>query len=118
MLFHPFYYLILNGMTKLFISVALIVLGAFVAGARDLSFDAYGYGMVFIANMTTAIYLATINRVGSIHILTIGLSCFLALSSSLSLLSVFQENQVVSTALVSCGVMVIIQGHNQFGTFN
>ncbi|XP_065001337.1 UDP-N-acetylglucosamine transporter UGNT1-like [Musa acuminata AAA Group] len=45
-------------------SVALIVLGAFVAGARDLSFDAYGYGMVFIANMTTAIYLATINRVG------------------------------------------------------
>ncbi|URD94759.1 Triose-phosphate Transporter family [Musa troglodytarum] len=49
---------------QVFISVALIVLGAFVAGARDLSFDAYGYGMVFIANMTTAIYLATINRIG------------------------------------------------------
>ncbi|XP_042445775.1 UDP-N-acetylglucosamine transporter UGNT1-like isoform X1 [Zingiber officinale] len=45
-------------------SVVLIVLGAFVAGARDLSFDFYGYGMVFTANMTTAIYLATINRVG------------------------------------------------------
>ncbi|XP_059644664.1 UDP-N-acetylglucosamine transporter UGNT1 [Cornus florida] len=45
-------------------SVALIVLGAFVAGARDLSFDSYGYGVVFLANITTAIYLATIARIG------------------------------------------------------
>ncbi|KAK9027144.1 hypothetical protein V6N11_066987 [Hibiscus sabdariffa] len=45
-------------------SVGLIVLGAFVAGARDLSFDFYGYGFVFLANITTAIYLATIARVG------------------------------------------------------
>ncbi|KAL2928209.1 Nucleotide-sugar uncharacterized transporter 3 [Bienertia sinuspersici] len=45
-------------------SVGLIVLGAFVAGARDLSFDAYGYGVVFLANITTAIYLATIARIG------------------------------------------------------
>ncbi|XP_010927377.1 UDP-N-acetylglucosamine transporter UGNT1 isoform X2 [Elaeis guineensis] len=45
-------------------SVALIVFGAFVAGARDLSFNAYGYSIVFIANFTTAIYLATIARVG------------------------------------------------------
>ncbi|XP_008793950.1 UDP-N-acetylglucosamine transporter UGNT1-like [Phoenix dactylifera] len=45
-------------------SVSLIVFGAFVAGARDLSFDAYGYSIVFIANITTAIYLATIARVG------------------------------------------------------
>ncbi|KAK9130654.1 hypothetical protein Sjap_011141 [Stephania japonica] len=45
-------------------SVALIVLGAFVAGARDLSFDSYGYAIVFIANITTAIYLATIARIG------------------------------------------------------
>lgn len=51
-------------MTKGFISVALIVFGAFVAGARDLSFDAYGYAIVFVANITTAIYLATIARVG------------------------------------------------------
>lgn len=45
-------------------SVGLIVLGAFVAGARDFSFDGYGYTVVFIANITTAIYLATIARVG------------------------------------------------------
>ncbi|CAM8964374.1 unnamed protein product [Rhodiola kirilowii] len=45
-------------------SVAVIVIGAFIAGARDLSFDAYGYGVVLMANLTTAIYLATIARVG------------------------------------------------------
>ncbi|GAB2223396.1 hypothetical protein Droror1_Dr00017537 [Drosera rotundifolia] len=45
-------------------SVALIVIGAFIAGARDLSFDAYGYSVVFLANITTAIYLATIARIG------------------------------------------------------
>lgn len=45
-------------------SVALIVLGAFIAGARDLTFDSYGYAVVFIANITTAIYLATIARIG------------------------------------------------------
>jgi len=51
-------------LTKLFISVALIVFGAFVAGARDLSFDARGYAIVFVANITTAVYLVTINRIG------------------------------------------------------
>jgi len=35
--------------------VALIVFGAFVAGARDLSFDARGYAIVFVANITTAV---------------------------------------------------------------
>ncbi|XP_073135976.1 UDP-N-acetylglucosamine transporter UGNT1-like [Henckelia pumila] len=45
-------------------SVALIVLGAFIAGSRDLSFDYYGYLIVFVANITTAIYLATIARIG------------------------------------------------------
>ncbi|OUZ99868.1 UAA transporter [Macleaya cordata] len=45
-------------------SVALIVLGAFIAGARDLSFDTYGYAVVLLANITTAIYLATIARIG------------------------------------------------------
>ncbi|KAG2691468.1 hypothetical protein I3843_08G011000 [Carya illinoinensis] len=45
-------------------SVGLIVLGAFIAGARDLSFDGYGYAVVFLSNITTAIYLATIARVG------------------------------------------------------
>ncbi|XP_075518265.1 UDP-N-acetylglucosamine transporter UGNT1-like isoform X2 [Primulina tabacum] len=45
-------------------SVALIVLGAFIAGSRDLSFDFYGYLLVFVSNITTAIYLATIARIG------------------------------------------------------
>ncbi|XP_050220498.1 UDP-N-acetylglucosamine transporter UGNT1 [Mercurialis annua] len=45
-------------------SVGVIIIGAFIAGARDLSFDFYGYGVVFLANITTAIYLATISRIG------------------------------------------------------
>ncbi|KAG5244387.1 nucleotide-sugar transporter [Salix suchowensis] len=48
----------------IFGSVGLIVLGAFIAGARDLSFDFNGYAVVFAANFTTAIYLATISRIG------------------------------------------------------
>lgn len=44
--------------------MVLIVLGAFIAGARDLSFDYYGYVIVFLSNITTAIYLATIARIG------------------------------------------------------
>ncbi|KAJ1404881.1 Sugar phosphate transporter domain [Sesbania bispinosa] len=53
-------------------SVGMIVFGAFVAGARDLSFDAYGYAVVFMSNITTAIYLATIARIGK----TSGLNSF------------------------------------------
>ena len=49
---------------QLFISVALIVFGAFIAGARDLSFDARGYAIVFVANIPKAFYLATINLIG------------------------------------------------------
>lgn len=49
---------------SIFCSVSLIVFGAFVAGARDLSFDTYGYAVVFVSNITTAIYLATISRIG------------------------------------------------------
>ncbi|GAV85987.1 TPT domain-containing protein [Cephalotus follicularis] len=45
-------------------SIGIIILGAFIAGARDLSFDAYGYAVVFIANICTAIYLASIVRIG------------------------------------------------------
>ncbi|XP_010525948.1 PREDICTED: UDP-N-acetylglucosamine/UDP-glucose/GDP-mannose transporter [Tarenaya hassleriana] len=45
-------------------SVGVIVVGAFFAGARDLSFDFYGYAVVFLANITTAVYLATISRTG------------------------------------------------------
>lgn len=48
-----------------FISVGMIILGAVVAGARDLSFDTYSYSVVFIANICTAIYLASIARIGN-----------------------------------------------------
>ena len=41
-----------------------------LSGARDLSFDAYGYATVFLSNITTAIYLATIARVGRIPVLS------------------------------------------------
>ncbi|KAL2346706.1 hypothetical protein Fmac_000706 [Flemingia macrophylla] len=56
-------------------SVSLIVFGAFIAGARDFSFDAYGYAIVFLSNITTAIYLATIACVGCIR-KTSGLNSF------------------------------------------
>ncbi|XP_057538334.1 UDP-N-acetylglucosamine transporter UGNT1-like [Amaranthus tricolor] len=45
-------------------SVAIIILGAFVAGARDLSFDFYSYGVVLVSNLCTAIYLTSIARLG------------------------------------------------------
>lgn len=45
-------------------SVAIIILGALVAGARDLSFDSYSYTVVFMSNICTAIYLASVARVG------------------------------------------------------
>ncbi|XP_058182144.1 UDP-N-acetylglucosamine transporter UGNT1-like [Rhododendron vialii] len=45
-------------------SVAIIILGALVAGARDLSYDSYSYAVVFISNICTAVYLASVARVG------------------------------------------------------
>jgi solute carrier family 35 protein len=53
-------------------SVAIIVLGAFVAGSRDLSFELEGYATVLLSNIMTAIYLATIARLGK----TTGLNSF------------------------------------------
>ncbi|CAM8923048.1 unnamed protein product [Rhodiola kirilowii] len=47
-------------------SVAIIILGAYVAGVRDLTFDLYSYGIVFLANICTAVYLALIARIGII----------------------------------------------------
>ncbi|XP_062148941.1 UDP-N-acetylglucosamine transporter UGNT1-like [Alnus glutinosa] len=44
--------------------VGIIILGAFVAGARDLSFDVYAYTVVFFSNICTAMYLASIARIG------------------------------------------------------
>ncbi|KAL3497354.1 hypothetical protein ACH5RR_040086 [Cinchona calisaya] len=59
------YFLVRQKYTRpIFGSVALIVLGAFIAGARDLSFEFYGYLLVFLSNITTAVYLATIARIG------------------------------------------------------
>ncbi|KAG8375798.1 hypothetical protein BUALT_Bualt10G0137900 [Buddleja alternifolia] len=45
-------------------SVALILMGAFIAGARDLSFDLYSYLIILFSNVTTAVYLTTIARLG------------------------------------------------------
>ncbi|KAM7268806.1 hypothetical protein ACFE04_010972 [Oxalis oulophora] len=45
-------------------SVGVVILGAFIAGAWDLAFDAYGYSVVCIANLCTAVYLASIARIG------------------------------------------------------
>ncbi|KAG6405744.1 hypothetical protein SASPL_133338 [Salvia splendens] len=53
-------------------SVVIILLGAFVAGAHDMSFDSYGYLVVVLANISTAVYLTTISRVGK----TSGLNSF------------------------------------------
>ncbi|KAF7838772.1 nucleotide-sugar uncharacterized transporter 3-like [Senna tora] len=45
-------------------SVGIIIAGAFVAGARDLTFNANAYLVVFIANFCTAVYLSSISRIG------------------------------------------------------
>ncbi|KAK7304161.1 hypothetical protein RJT34_15244 [Clitoria ternatea] len=45
-------------------SVGVIIAGAFVAGARDLAFDAYDYSVVFVENMCKAVYLASLTRIG------------------------------------------------------
>lgn len=53
-------------------------MGAFCAGARDLSFDAYGYAVVFVANICTAIYLASIAHIGNSFILLLSISPFMS----------------------------------------
>lgn len=53
-------------------SVGVIVLGAFVASARDLSFTLEGYLIVILSNVTTAVYLITISHFGK----TSGLNSF------------------------------------------
>ncbi|KAG6407994.1 hypothetical protein SASPL_130996 [Salvia splendens] len=53
-------------------SVVIVLLGAFVAGAHDMSFDSYGYLVVVLANISTAVYLTTISRIGK----TTGLNSF------------------------------------------
>ncbi|KAK9706208.1 hypothetical protein RND81_07G111000 [Saponaria officinalis] len=53
-----------NYSRRIVASVAIIILGAFVAGARDLSFDFYSYAVVLVSNICTAVYLASIARLG------------------------------------------------------
>lgn len=45
-------------------SVGVILFGAAVAGIRDYSYETRGYALVLLSNVTTAIYLATISRIG------------------------------------------------------
>ncbi|XP_061360448.1 UDP-N-acetylglucosamine transporter UGNT1-like [Gastrolobium bilobum] len=45
-------------------SVGIVIIGAFVAGSRDLAFDAYSYSVIFVENMFKAVYLASVSRVG------------------------------------------------------
>lgn len=82
-------------------SVVIIVFGAFVAGARDLSFDFYGYAVVFLSNITTAIYLATIARIGSVF----SFSCNLFTLISFLDLSNTSINSGKSSGLNSFGLM-------------
>jgi solute carrier family 35 protein len=41
-----------------------MVAGAIIAGLGDLDFNTWGYGLVLACNASTAIYLATIARIG------------------------------------------------------
>jgi solute carrier family 35 protein len=45
-------------------SVLMMVAGATIAGLGDLDFNLWGYGLVLSCNASTAIYLATIARIG------------------------------------------------------
>eukprot|EP00897_Mesotaenium_endlicherianum_P002493 jgi/Mesen1/2271/ME000154S01440 len=45
-------------------SVVIILVGAVIAGSSDITYDPYSYAMVFLSNMTTAIYLACIAKLG------------------------------------------------------
>ncbi|KAK4265246.1 hypothetical protein QN277_026324 [Acacia crassicarpa] len=45
-------------------SIGIIIGGAVIAGARDLAFDASSYSVVFLANITTAVYFTSIARIG------------------------------------------------------
>ncbi|KAK9149608.1 hypothetical protein Scep_008365 [Stephania cephalantha] len=57
---------------SVFCCVSLIVFGAIVAGAQDLSFDYYSYGVVFICNLSSAIYVTTVAHYGK----SLGLNSF------------------------------------------
>lgn len=69
----------------IFTSVGMIILGAFIAGARDLSFDSHGYTIVLISNICTAVYLSSIARIGSVsclqlHLISLHILYFLSVT--------------------------------------
>jgi solute carrier family 35 protein len=45
-------------------SITLVITGAIIAGLGDLQFNMWGYGLVLACNASTAVYLATISRLG------------------------------------------------------
>lgn len=47
------------------LSIGIMICGAFVAGSRDLNFDAFAYLIVVIYNICTAMYLVLINRISA-----------------------------------------------------
>eukprot|EP01024_Parvocaulis_polyphysoides_P040406 TRINITY_DN3674_c0_g2_i4.p1 TRINITY_DN3674_c0_g2~~TRINITY_DN3674_c0_g2_i4.p1 ORF type:complete len:378 (+),score=46.49 TRINITY_DN3674_c0_g2_i4:105-1238(+) len=51
--------------SKVVTAVGMMVIGALIAGLRDLEFNLHGYLMVFAANCSTALYLAVISKIGS-----------------------------------------------------
>lgn len=53
--------------TRVHLSVAVMIGGALLAGARDLHFDARAYAIVFLYNASTALYLVLINRQSQIE---------------------------------------------------
>lgn len=72
-----------------FISVGIIVAGAFVAGARDLAFDAYAYLIVFTENMCKAVYLASVSRVGKMTIISSYYIIHLVFGRSITIFDLF-----------------------------
>lgn len=80
-----------------------------------MSFEAYGYSIVFLSNIATAIYLATIARIGTMNFffyLKTFLVCFTSFIIFLKYtlkVSVPQGKPVALTALALCGAMVSLQ---------
>lgn len=76
-------------------SVALILIGAFVAGAHDMSFDTYGYLVVVVANISTAMYLTTIARIGAASSFLVISPCVFRCSASLFADTMFTQHREI-----------------------
>ncbi|KAG5564380.1 hypothetical protein RHGRI_000542 [Rhododendron griersonianum] len=80
-------------------TVAIIILGALVAGARDLSYDSYSYAVVFISNICTAVYLASVARVDVVLI-------FLGKSSGLNSFGLMWCNGLLCGPILLCWTFI------------